>query len=64
LVLAGSFRDGDLLFGPGDVEDADGSILHTPTATPEADCICLAVTDAPLRFSSWLVRLIQPILKI
>lgn len=64
LVLAGSFRDGDLLFGPGDVEDADGSILHTPTATPETDCICLAVTDAPLRFSSWLVRLIQPILKI
>lgn len=64
LVLAGSFRDGELLFGPGDVEDADGSILHTPTATPEADCICLAVTDAPLRFSSWLVRLIQPILKI
>lgn len=64
LVLAGSFHDGELLFGPGDIEDADGSILHTPTATPEADCICLAVTDAPLRFSSWLVRLIQPILKI
>jgi putative transcriptional regulator len=64
LVLAGSFRDGELLFGPGDIEDADGSILHTPTATPEADCICLAVTDAPLRFSSWIVRLIQPILKI
>ncbi|HTM76865.1 MAG TPA: ChrR family anti-sigma-E factor [Devosia sp.] len=64
LVLAGSFRDGELLFGPGDIEDADGSILHTPTATPEADCVCLAVTDAPLRFSNWLVRLIQPILKI
>lgn len=64
LVLSGSFRDGDVLFGPGDIEDADGSILHTPTATPEADCICLAVTDAPLRFSSWLVRLLQPILKI
>ncbi|MDC9825788.1 ChrR family anti-sigma-E factor [Devosia sp. ZB163] len=64
LVLSGSFRDGEQLFGPGDIEDADGSVLHTPTATPEADCICLAVTDAPLRFSSWIVRLIQPILKI
>ena len=64
LVLSGSFHDGEQLFGPGDIEDADGSILHTPTATPDADCICLAVTDAPLRFSSWLVRLIQPILKI
>lgn len=64
LVLSGSFHDGEELFGPGDIEDADGSILHTPTATPDADCICLAVTDAPLRFSSWLVRLIQPILKI
>ena len=64
LVLSGSFHDGELLFGPGDIEDADGSILHTPTATPDADCICLAVTDAPLRFSSWLVRLLQPVLKI
>lgn len=64
LVLAGSFRDGDDLFARGDIEEADGDLLHTPTATDGEDCICLAVTEAPLKFSSWIVRLMQPILKI
>jgi putative transcriptional regulator len=64
LVLAGSFHDGDDLFARGDIEEADGDLLHTPTATPGEDCICLAVTEAPLKFSSWIVRLVQPILKI
>jgi len=64
LVLAGSFRDGSDLFGRGDIEEADDDLLHTPKASPGEDCICLAVTEAPLKFSSWIVRLIQPILKI
>jgi putative transcriptional regulator len=64
LVLAGSFHDGDDLFCRGDIEEADGDLLHTPTATEGEDCICLAVTEAPLKFTSWIVRLVQPILKI
>lgn len=64
LVLAGSFRDGNDVFSRGDLEEADGDLLHTPTATEGEDCICLAVTEAPLKFSSWIVRMIQPILKI
>lgn len=64
VVLTGAFRDGETIFGPGDVEDADAEIEHQPIATEDADCICLAVTDAPLRFRSWLVRLMQPILGI
>ncbi|MCX5579426.1 ChrR family anti-sigma-E factor [Kaistia terrae] len=64
LVLSGSFADGKDLFARGDIEDADASLTHTPTATPGEDCICLAVTDAPLRFRSWFVRAIQPILGI
>lgn len=64
VVLSGAFHDGETLFARGDIEEADSDIQHIPTATPEADCICLAVTDAPLRFSSWVVRALQPILKI
>jgi putative transcriptional regulator len=64
VVLAGAFRDGDMVFARGDMEDADEETQHIPTATPDADCICLAVTDAPLRFTSWLVRLVQPVLGI
>lgn len=64
LVLAGSFHDGTGLFARGDLEDADASLTHQPVATPEADCICLAVTDAPLKFRSWIMRAIQPLLGI
>lgn len=64
VVLTGAFDDGETRFERGDMEDADEGIQHIPTATPEADCICLAVTDAPLRFRSLLVRLFQPILGI
>lgn len=64
LVLSGSFVDGDEIFARGDLEDADASLTHQPVATPETDCICLAVTDAPLRFRSWAVRAIQPFLGI
>lgn len=64
LVLSGAFADEEGRFGRGDIEDADGSLTHQPVATPEADCICLAVTDAPLRFRSWIVRALQPVLGI
>jgi putative transcriptional regulator len=63
-VLSGSFNDGELLFARGDIEEADPSVEHQPLATPEQDCICLAVTDAPLRFRSWFMRLLQPVLRI
>ncbi|OOG69058.1 ChrR family anti-sigma-E factor [Sinorhizobium sp. A49] len=64
LVLAGSFRDGSDVFARGDLEEADASLTHQPLASEGEDCICLAVTDAPLKFKSWLVRLIQPVLGI
>ncbi len=64
LVLSGSFVDGDDVFARGDLEDADASLTHQPVATPNTDCICLAVTDAPLKFRSWIVRAIQPFLGI
>ena len=64
LVLSGSFVDGDDIFARGDLEDADASLTHQPVATPDTDCICLAVTEAPLKFRSWIVRAIQPFLGI
>ncbi|MBN7756357.1 cupin domain-containing protein [Nitratireductor aquimarinus] len=64
LVLSGSFHDGDDLFARGDFEEADETLQHQPIATEGEDCICLAVTDAPLKFRSWLVRAVQPIIGI
>lgn len=64
LVLSGAFTDGDTLFSAGDFQEADQSVTHQPHAVPGEDCICLAVTDAPLRFKSPIVSLIQPLLGI
>jgi len=64
LVLQGAFRDETDRFGPGDVEIATQDLEHTPVAEPGVDCICLAATDAPLRFSGLLPRLLQPFVRI
>jgi putative transcriptional regulator len=64
LVLDGSFSDEISTFRRGDVEYADESVQHTPRAHPEKDCICLAVTDAPLKFKSRLMKFIQPLIGI
>lgn len=64
VILRGTLVDEDEHFEVGDVEEANDSIEHQPRAGDEEDCICLAVTDAPLRFKSWIVRLAQPFLKI
>jgi putative transcriptional regulator len=64
LVLQGAFADESDRFDRGDVEIADEEMVHTPVALAGQDCICLAATDAPLRFRGWLPRLAQPLLRI
>lgn len=64
LVLAGSFLDEGARFARGDVETADSDLEHQPMAEPGTDCICLAVTDAPLRFRGPIARLMQPFIGI
>jgi putative transcriptional regulator len=64
LVLQGAFHDEKARFGPGDVEIADEADEHTPVAEAGVDCICLAATDAPLRFRALVPRLLQPLFRI
>ncbi len=64
LVLQGSFTDETGRFGVGDLEVADESLDHTPVAGQGEACICLAATDAPLRFRSFIPRLLQPFFRI
>lgn len=64
LVLQGAFRDETDHFGPGDLEIADEDLNHQPVADAGVDCICLAATDAPLRFNGLLPRLAQPFFRI
>lgn len=64
LVLKGAFQDEGGYFGRGDIEVASEDLHHTPVADISEDCICLAVTDAPLKFMGLVPRIAQPFLGI
>ena len=64
LVLTGSFNDHTGRFSRGDVEDVDEEIVHQPLAGKGDDCVCLVITDAPLKFNGLLPRLFQSFIRI
>lgn len=64
MVLKGAFEDEDGCFRRGDVEVANEDLHHTPVAVAGETCICLAATDAPLRFKGLIPRIAQPFLGI
>lgn len=64
LVLQGSFSDETGHYGAGDVAVADGEIDHHPIADVGPDCICLAVTDAPLRLTGPVGRVLNLFVKM
>jgi putative transcriptional regulator len=59
LVLAGGFTDEFGHYLRGDVSVADSETTHQPVADADGDCICLAVTDAPLRFTGAIGRILN-----
>ncbi len=61
LVLEGGFSDGRDSYHPGDFIYRDADDTHAPVALDGEDCICLAVLDAPLRFTSWKYRWLNPL---
>jgi putative transcriptional regulator len=64
IVLYGAYSDITGTYSRGDFQEADESLEHQPQAASHEDCICLAVTDAPLRFKSLTAKILQPILGI
>jgi putative transcriptional regulator len=61
VVLGRAYDDVLGHFGPGDVADLDGQTQHQPVTSPGVPCICVAATDAPLKFSGWVARTLQPL---
>lgn len=62
VVLKGAYRDALGRFGPGDMADLDSEVMHQPVTEAGEACICLAATDAPLRFPGRVARMLQPLL--
>ena len=63
-MLQGAFSDEGGRFGVGDVEVADDDVEHKPVAAKGEACICLAATDAALKFNAFIPKLFQPIFRI
>jgi len=64
LVLQGGFSDADGSYHQGDFLLRRPTDVHAPTAVQSEDCICLAVLDAPLRFTGWKYRWMNPFLTL
>lgn len=64
LVIDGSFSDEEGVYQEGDFLMRDGDHVHTPTAARTGDCVCLGVLDAPIRFTRWMYRPMNPFLKL
>ena len=64
LVLEGGFSDRQGHYEVGDFIMRDGQDRHSPTATRDRDCICIGVLDAPIRFTDWKFRPINPFLRL
>lgn len=64
VIFSGGFTDETGNYGPGDIQEIHGNAEHQPWVREEEDCICLAVTEAPLKFSNVAVRLAQPLIGI
>lgn len=63
LVLSGQFSDSAGDYKHGDFILADTSTHHQPRAGMNEDCICFAVTDAPLKFTGFFGRMLNPFLR-
>ncbi len=63
LVLKGAFSDMNGHYGRGDIAIADMDVDHRPIADEGEDCFCFAVTDAPLRLTGPIGRIVQRLFK-
>ena len=63
VVLSGGFTDRGQAYRMGDFCVADPSVEHRPVAMADAECLCLAVLDAPVLPTGRIGRLISPFLR-
>jgi putative transcriptional regulator len=59
-VLTGAFTHAAGRFGPGDFDQADASVDHSPIVDAGEDCICLVALNGNIELRGWFGRLMQP----
>ncbi len=63
VILEGSFSDETGLYRQGDFLVRDENDRHTPVATKDRPCICLAVTEGPVQLTGFFGRVLNPFLR-
>ncbi len=63
LVLEGAYRDGEEVYGRGDMQVAGDTVDHRPVVEGDVPCLCLVVNNAPIRLTGPLGRLIDPFIR-
>lgn len=63
IILKGSFSDESGIYQKGDFLVRDGRHKHKPIVTNDSECICLTVTDAPIEFTGFFTRWLNPFLR-
>jgi putative transcriptional regulator len=58
-VLKGSFSDDVGHFSIGDIVDLDDEVEHQPVIGANENCVCLIASQAPLRFTGLVPRLVH-----
>jgi len=64
MVLRGAYHDEVGRFAMGDIADLGNDVEHRPTIDAGNDCICLVGLERPWRFKAFLLRLVQPLMRL
>lgn len=64
LVLEGSFSDSEGNYSAGDYIVKKPGETHRPMAAQDQDCLCLSVSEAPVRVTGLVGHLVNPFLTI
>ena len=64
LILSGGYRVDGKTYKRGDLHFENETNSHSPVICEGEDCICLAMTEAPLVMKNWLPKLIQRVVGI
>jgi putative transcriptional regulator len=63
-LLQGAFRHEGGFYRPGDFDEADEEIEHSPVVADGDECICLVALDGQIQFQSWIGRILQPFVRL
>lgn len=63
-VLSGAYATEIERFDVGDLEEADGEVLHQPRVISDEPCLCVVALDGQIQLDGWLGWLMQPFVRL